>query len=117
MRKEPTAGRKNRSRTEPPLFSLKSVPSAKWRRSRRQGLESGTSGRSSVCDVVLQWLISAPTCICAQSNSEVRRASTSDGISGGQTNRCSAAKNYAEENHVTVSIELLWACARKRKVA
>jgi hypothetical protein len=28
-----------------------------------------------------------------------------------------AAKNCAEENHVTVYIELLWACARKRKAA
>jgi transposase-like protein len=29
-----TAGKKNCSRTEPPLFSLRSVPIAKWRRSR-----------------------------------------------------------------------------------
>jgi hypothetical protein len=40
-----------------------------------------------VGDVVLQWLVSASTCICAQSNREVHRASTSDGISGGQPNR------------------------------
>ena len=33
------------------------------------------------------------------------------------TESCPAAKNCAEENHVTVYIELLWACARKRKVA
>jgi hypothetical protein len=46
---------------------------------RRQGLESGTSGRTSVCDGVLQCLISASTCICAQSNREVQLASTSDG--------------------------------------
>jgi hypothetical protein len=35
----------------------------------------------------LQWLISASTWICAQSNREVHRASTSDGIPGGQPNR------------------------------
>ena len=38
-------------------------------------------------DVVLQRLVSVSTCICAQSNREVHRASTSDGISGGQPNR------------------------------
>jgi hypothetical protein len=32
-------------------------------------------------DVVLQWLVSASTCICAQSNREVHRASTSDVVS------------------------------------
>src|SRR5215469_13806925 len=33
---------------------------------RRQGLESGTSGKTSACDVLLLWLISASTRICAQ---------------------------------------------------
>jgi hypothetical protein len=31
---------------------------------RRQGLESRRSGRTSVGHVVLQWLVSASTCIC-----------------------------------------------------
>src|SRR5262249_21940047 len=38
-------------------------------------LESGTSGGTSVCDVVLLWSISASTCICAQASREVHRAS------------------------------------------
>jgi hypothetical protein len=62
-----------------------------------EGLENGTSGRTSVSDVVLQWLISASTGICAQSNREVHRASTSDGMPGGQPNRVFSPRRTAQK--------------------
>ena len=48
-------------------------------------------------DVVLQWLVSASTCICAQSNRELRRACTSGGISGGQPNRVQPRRTAQEK--------------------
>ena len=45
-----------------------------------------------------------------------RQAEPPRAILRGTTNRCSAAKYYTEENHVTVYIELLWV-SRKPKVA
>src|SRR5438094_1700859 len=39
------------------------------------------------------------------------RAPTSDSIPRRTTELCSHAKNCAEDDHVTVYIELLWACA------
>ena len=86
-------------------------------RFRPQGLESGTSGKTSASDILLLWLISASTRICAQSSREVHRASTSDGIPRRTTESLHPRRIAQKKTKVTVYIELLRACARKRKVA
>jgi hypothetical protein len=44
-----------------------------------QDLESTTLGRTPRCYLVFLWLLSALTCICAQSSRDVHRAPASDG--------------------------------------
>jgi hypothetical protein len=73
---------------------------------RRQGHQSGTPGKTSRCDFVFLWLLSASTCICARSSREgspctyFRRHPPAD-------NRIVFTRErfWAEDNHVTVYLE------------
>jgi hypothetical protein len=59
-------------------------------------------GKTSRCDFVFLWLLSASTCICAQCSREVHRAPTSDGIPRRRTEPCSPPENCATAEHDTL---------------
>ncbi len=72
-----------------------------------QDLESPTLGRTPRCYLVFLWLLSALTCIYAQSSRNVHRAPTSDGIPSGQPNRLHKRSIARTDDYVTVYTELI----------
>jgi hypothetical protein len=57
--------------------------------------------------IVLLWLISALTCICAQSSRDVHRAPASDGIPGGPPNRLHKRSIARSDDYVTAYTQLI----------